>query len=110
MMTFLFVNAFNPSGPFSFQKPDFFTPPKGSDAFDHAGLLINTIPVWICLATALVWSGLSPKTHPHKPKSELLAILTASSRSRALISEATGPKTSCLYEVIVSSTSNIVGA
>jgi hypothetical protein len=103
------VNAFNPSGPFSFQKPDFFIHPNGSEAFDQAGLFINTIPVSICLATALVCSGLSPKTQPHKPKSELFAILTASSKSIAFISEATGPNTSSLNEVIVSSTSNIVG-
>jgi len=44
-MTFLFVNAFKPSGQFSFQKPDFFTQPNGRDAFDQAGLFINTIPV-----------------------------------------------------------------
>ena len=81
---------------FLFKKPDFFTQPNGSDAFDHAGLLIKTIPVWICLATVLVCSGLSPNTQPHKPKSELFAILTASSKSFAFISDATGQNTSSL--------------
>jgi len=88
------VNALSPSAPFSFPYPLFFTQPKGSDALDPAGLLINIIHVSTCEATCINCSLLSQYTHPQSQKSESFAIRIDSSMLVDLIIDATGQNTS----------------
>ncbi len=90
MTTFLFVNALSPSGPFSFQYPDFFTHPNGRCGFDHAHSLINIIQPSSLSAMDLHCSTSSPYTTAESPKSLSLAILIESSRSFDFMMLATG--------------------
>jgi len=102
---FLLVNALSPSGPFSFPYQDFLTPPNGSDAFDPAGLLIKIIHPSRRSATSFSWSISSHRTVAESQKSELFARAIASSVFFALITDATGQKSSSRKLVISGVTS-----
>jgi hypothetical protein len=90
----LLVNAFNHSGPFSFQYPDFFTHQKGKCGFDPACQLIKIIPHSSFNATCLHCSISSQKTTAESQKSLSLAIFIDSSMDDDFIILTTGQKVS----------------
>ncbi len=95
-MTFLFVKARSPSGQFSFPYQDFFVPPNGRLARDHAVILINIIPPSSFFPTSCASTISSQITTAESQKSVPFASDIASSILEYLITDATGPNISSL--------------